>query len=159
MSATVEVQNASGDEDVPGDQHIREWVRAALAAGRRKTGTVTVRIVDEAEIAALNARYRSRHHPTNVLSFPFEDPPGYRSRLLGDVVICAAVVRLEAAEQAKSLEAHWAHMVIHGTLHLLGFDHEAAADAFRMEALETRVLDRFSYPDPYETPLVQRGQA
>jgi probable rRNA maturation factor len=109
-----------------------------------------VRITDEAEIRELNATYRGKDYATNVLSFPFEAPPGVDIPLLGDIVVCAAVVAREAAEQEKPLQAHWAHMVIHGTLHLLGYDHIEEADAEEMEGLEIRLLADLGYANPYE---------
>src|SRR5699024_4314824 len=109
---------------------------------------LSVRIVDAAESAALNARYRSRDTPTNVLSFPAGvDMPGLR--VLGDLAICAAVVEREAREQGKAAAAHWTHMIVHGVLHLLGFDHIADDEAEQMEALERRILARLGYDDPY----------
>lgn len=98
---------------------------------------------------ALNARYRGRDYATNVLSFPAELPPGVDVPLLGDIVVCAPVVAREAAEQHKAPRAHWAHMLVHATLHLLGHDHEQPHDATRMEALETRILAALGFPDPY----------
>ena len=110
-----------------------------------------VRIVDEAEIIELNARYRARREATNVLSFPADIPPELGIPLLGDVVICAPVVNREAAEQHKETRSHWAHMVVHGTLHLLGFDHQCEEDAAKMESRETRILAALDFPDPYES--------
>jgi probable rRNA maturation factor len=115
-----------------------------MAALGRRTGEVTLRIVGPAESRALNRRYRKKDKPTNVLSFPYDDPG-----LLGDIVICAAVVNREAREQGKRREAHWAHMVVHGVLHLLGFDHIRPADAKVMERRERAILARLSFPDPY----------
>jgi len=109
-----------------------------------------VRIVDEPEMRELNARYRHKDYPTNVLSFPAELPPGVDVPLLGDIVICAPVVNREATEQHKAPRAHWAHMLVHGTLHLLGHDHERERDAAVMEALERRILAGLKFPDPYQ---------
>jgi probable rRNA maturation factor len=109
-------------------------------------GAVTIRVVGAAESRRLNRRFRGKDKPTNVLSFPY-DVPG----ALGDVVICAPVVNREAREQGKAPAAHWAHMVVHGVLHLLGHDHIRAADAKMMEARERAILARLSYPDPYST--------
>ncbi|EKF75755.1 hypothetical protein A11A3_02762 [Alcanivorax hongdengensis A-11-3] len=128
---------------------------AARAAGG-VVGDVTLRIVDEEEIRALNHDFRGKDSPTNVLSFPFEMPEGLPADavapLLGDVVICTQVVRREAAEQGKTLEAHWAHMVTHGVLHLLGYDHIDDDDAQIMETLEIRTLQEQGFADPYQTP-------
>jgi len=114
---------------------------------------VTVRIVDEAEITQLNKDYRHKDGSTNVLSFPFESPPGMPAEecesLLGDVVVCAAVVAQEAVAQHKPTEAHWAHMLVHGILHLLGYDHQTDSEAQEMETLEVDVLAGLGYPNPY----------
>ena len=145
----LDVQRVADAAAIPGDAALRRWARAALAdvGGRHD---LTIRIVDAAESAALNERYRHKHGPTNVLSFPFEAPPGMSSALLGDLIVCAEVVLREAHEQGKSAPAHWAHMIVHGVLHLRGFDHLAAAEAAEMEALETEILARLGYPNPYE---------
>lgn len=145
----LDVQRASKAKDLPSDTHVRRWARAALVdiGGSHE---LTVRIVDAQESAALNSEYRQKQGPTNVLSFPFEAPPGMRSRLLGDLVLCAEVVQREAREQGKPPQAHWAHMIVHGVLHLRGFDHLAPAEAEEMEALETAILARLGYPNPYE---------
>lgn len=153
MSVTLDLQIASDDEEPPSADAIRSWVEAALAgAGHEQDTELTVRIVDEAESAELNHSYRHKDGPTNVLSFPFEAPPGLDDfPLLGDLVICSQVVRREAGEQGKPLAAHWAHMVVHGTLHLLGHDHIDPAEAEQMEALEIAVLHRLGFPDPYSS--------
>jgi probable rRNA maturation factor len=148
----VTVQNAVGDVRVPEAAKVRKWVRSALADDVR--GELTVRIVDAKEIAALNSRYRGKKGPTNVLSFPAmssEPSPAGVDELLpfGDLVICAEVVEREAREQGKPLAAHWAHMVVHGALHLQGYDHEKARDAAVMEARERALLARLGFPDPY----------
>jgi probable rRNA maturation factor len=142
---------------LPTDEQITCWAGAAfVGAGRYDTAQLTVRIVDEAEITHLNSHYRQKFDSTNVLSFPFEALPGLpvgeSESLLGDVVVCAAVVVREAAEQNKSSEAHWAHMIVHGCLHLLGFDHFDEAEAAEMEMLETRILVAQGYPKPYREP-------
>lgn len=147
----VIIQNASQQAIPPTKAQFTRWVAAALE-GRRDAGEVSIRIVDQAEGAELNRVWRHKDYATNVLSFPADLPAGIRSPLIGDLVICAPVVAGEAAEQGKGLEAHWAHLVVHGTLHLLGFDHEAAAEAEAMEALETRILAELGYPDPYLGP-------
>lgn len=147
----VGVQYATGRRGVPAANNLRRWVQAALG---REPGAVTVRVVGEAESAALNARYRKRRGPTNVLSFPAAPLPDGTRPLLGDLVIAAPVVTREAAVQGKVPRAHWAHMVVHGCLHLLGYDHEVDEDALRMEARERQILARLGYPDPY---AVERG--
>lgn len=137
-------------QPTPPEAAFREWLSAALAASGRESEEVTVRVVDTAESQALNRDYRGRDAPTNVLSFPFEPPPGIEAPgILGDLVICAPVVAREAAEQGKPERAHWAHMTVHGALHLLGHDHQHDAEAECMEAEERRILDGLGYPDPY----------
>jgi len=144
----VSVDNASLERGVPADAEFRRWIAAALA-GRRPEAEVAIRIVDEAEGAGLNATYRHKQGATNVLSFPAELPAGVPLPVLGDLVICAPVVAREAQEQGKPPEAHWAHLVVHGCLHLLEFDHEDEAEAAEMEALERSILAAMGYPDPY----------
>jgi len=144
----LEVQRVSEAAELPTDPDLRHWAAAALA-GQRAPVALVIRIVDEAESAALNRDYRHREGPTNVLSFPFVAPPPVPSPLLGDLVICAPLVVREADEQGKALPAHWAHLVVHGVLHLLGHDHLNEPDAERMEALERRILAGLGYPDPY----------
>jgi probable rRNA maturation factor len=147
----VAVQDVSRAKGVPSAARLRAWARAAFRPSRR--GELTLRIVGRKESAALNERYRGKQGPTNVLSFGAE-PPGARSHStellpLGDLVICAAVVAREAREQGKTLAAHWAHMVVHGALHLQGYDHETPKEATTMEARERRLLARLGFPDPY----------
>ena len=149
MPGRIDVDCASADSGIPGAPSMRRWVRAALGA-EHAGAELSVRIVDEPEMRALNARYRHKDYPTNVLSFPAGLPPGVDVPLLGDIVVCAPVVNREAAEQHKAARAHWAHMLVHGTLHLLGHDHERARDAAVMEALEVRILAGLKFPDPYQ---------
>jgi len=150
MTLQVDVQIACDDDGLPGPETFRAWARTALDC-LRDEGELTVRIVGEEEGARLNSVYRNRAGATNVLSFPFEAPPGVRLPLLGDVVVCAPVAMREANEQRKALHAHFAHLVVHGVLHLLGFDHERAQDAERMEELETKILADLGYTDPYRS--------
>jgi len=138
---TLSVQYASNAADLPTRPHVRRWVRAALL----DDATVTVRFVDAIEGRALNAEYRNRDYATNVLTFVYDDD----SPRAGDVVLCAPVVRKEADEQGKSLAAHYAHLVVHGMLHLQGFDHEQPADAARMEAREIAILAGLGVINPY----------
>ncbi|GLR10067.1 rRNA maturation RNase YbeY [Mixta theicola] len=133
---------------LPGEADFRRWLEAVLLQFQPES-EVTIRVVDEAESHDLNLTWRGKDKPTNVLSFPFEAPPGIELPLLGDLVICRQVVEQEAAEQEKALEAHWAHMVIHGTLHLLGYDHIEDDEAEEMESLETEIMLALGYPDPY----------
>ena len=148
MSVEVDVQYAATSEGLPGAEEIRAWTRAAIA-GRRVDAEVSVRVVDEAEITRLNRTFRGRDQPSNVLAFPFDKMPAVEIPLLGDVVICAPVVSREASEQGKAECAHWAHLVVHGTLHLLGYDHEEPADAEIMEQTEKDILRSLGYGDPY----------
>ena len=153
MSVVVEVQYAVQGEGIPPESAFRIWSRAALRDADAGTG-LAIRIVDEEESRALNREYRGRDRATNVLSFPFEAPPGVppeeTGHHLGDLAICAPVVAREALEQDKPLAAHWAHMVVHGVLHLQGFDHQDDADAERMEGLEREILKALGFGDPYE---------
>jgi probable rRNA maturation factor len=151
MSA-INIQRRVAPAGVPAPASLRAWARAALSAGRRgrRSRDVTIRHVDAVESRALNAHYRGKRKPTNVLSFPYPDLPTRAE--LGDLVICAPVVRREAAAQGKPARAHWAHMVVHGVLHLLGYDHVHPAAARIMEARERAILARFSIADPYAPP-------
>jgi probable rRNA maturation factor len=144
----LEVQYACSVSDVPDEAAFRAWTLAALGEDQKRVELV-IRIVDEAESRALNKRYRSKDKPTNVLSFPFEAPPGVDIDHMGDLVICAAVVDREAADQHKPLDHHWAHMVVHGVLHLRGYDHQDAQQASAMETLETQILKGLGIADPY----------
>lgn len=147
--AGIEVQCACAGVEVPALEQIRDWAAAALA-GCREGLELTVRVVDEPEGARLNETYRHRRGATNVLSFPFEAPADdVPWSLLGDVVVCAPVVAREAAEQGVDPEAHWAHVVVHGVLHLLGYDHERVEEARIMESLEVMILARLGLSDPY----------
>lgn len=151
MNITVDIDNASGDDEVPDPSRMHRWVEAALV-DHPGDAELAVRIVDEAESAGFNDHYRGKSGPTNVLSFPADLPEAVDIPLLGDLVICAPVVAREAREQGKDCDAHWAHMLVHGTLHLLGHDHIDTAEAEAMEALETRILTALGFPPPYETP-------
>jgi probable rRNA maturation factor len=144
----IEVQYAVAGDTLPSPEAIRRWVSHALQ-DRGDDVQLVVRLVDEAEMTALNQRYRGKAGVTNVLSFPYESMPGVSSGLLGDIVVCAPVVAEEAVRQGKSLDAHWAHLVIHGVLHLQGYDHHHDPDAYRMETLETELLAGLGFADPY----------
>jgi probable rRNA maturation factor len=144
----ITVQYAIAATGLPSEDELRHWAGLALQE-RAQPAELVLRIVDEAEITALNRRYRGKDGSTNVLSFPYPGYAGVPSELLGDVVICAPVVAAEAALQGKSPAAHWAHLVIHGVLHLLGYDHHHDADAARMERRESALLTALRYPDPW----------
>lgn len=148
MTVVVEVQQASDADEVPPGSRFQRWAQAALA-GRCEAAELVVRIVDELESQQLNRDYRGKDAPTNVLSFPFDAPPGVPMDHIGDLVICAPVVQREAVQQHKPADAHWAHMTVHGVLHLLGYDHIDDDQAEEMEALERTILAGLSYPDPY----------
>lgn len=154
MTLEVDVQIASEDDDLPDPERLRIWANAAVAEFHDDS-ELTIRIVDEEEGAHLNSTYRNNAGATNVLTFPFESPPGVSLPLLGDVVICAPVVKREAMEQSKQLQSHWAHMVVHGVLHLLGYDHIDSGDAQEMETMETRVLNSLGFDNPYNSRSVQ----
>lgn len=146
----VHVNYAAARRGLPSAVSFRRWIDAALrGAGRRRATELTIRLVGEDEGRELNARYRERDYATNVLSFPADLPRGVALPLLGDFVICAPVVAREASEQGKSARDHYAHLTIHGVLHLLGHDHQIDADAKRMESLERRVLSGLGIADPY----------
>ena len=153
---SLTVQYAVAARDLPARALLRRWVTAALAPGTR-SAAITVRFVDSVEGRALNRRYRSRSLATNVLSFVYDGEPG---RCEGDIVLCAPVLRREAAAQGKPLTAHCAHLIVHGVLHLQGAGHDDPADAARMEARESAVLARLGFPDPYRLPTApSRRQA
>jgi len=147
MNLQVDIQTATA-EPVPEEEDIRRWIRAALTDRSRDT-EITVRLVDHDEMATLNQSYRDKSGPTNVLSFPADLPSDLELPLLGDIVICAPLVVREAALQHKHRSAHWAHLTVHGTLHLLGYDHIDEGEAVAMEALETAILATLNYPCPY----------
>jgi probable rRNA maturation factor len=149
----VDVLIAADAAGIPASDSIRDWVQRAVDVTEPgRDADVSVRIVDEQEMRALNRDYRDQDRPTNVLAFPAGDagfvPPG-ETPLLGDVVVCAGVVAREAEEQGKPLDHHWSHMLVHGTLHLLGHDHTSDREAEVMEALERRVLASLGIADPY----------
>ncbi|MBS0194582.1 MAG: rRNA maturation RNase YbeY [Proteobacteria bacterium] len=133
---------------LPAATSFRRWVAAALE-GRILRADLCLRLVDEREGRSLNRHYRGKNHATNVLSFPAEIPEGVTLPLLGDIVLCAPVVAREAREQHKPLSAHYAHLTVHGVLHLLGLDHDDAREAEAMEALERHILAGLGLPDPY----------
>jgi probable rRNA maturation factor len=161
--APLDDQHAQG---LPNATELQHWALTAVSASDSPRlqaiqwpAELTIRICDEVESAALNQQYRGKPGPTNVLSFPAEPPPGIVTNdplfaeihaMLGDLLICAPLVRREAAEQGKTEQAHWAHLVVHGCLHLLGYDHITAAEAASMETLEIEILGALGFPSPYE---------
>ena len=148
-SIFVDLQIATENiEGLPTEEQIVQWATAAVQPEGDEV-EMTVRIVDEAESHELNLTYRGKDRPTNVLSFPFECPDEVALPLLGDLVICRQVVEREAVEQEKLLMAHWAHMVVHGSLHLLGYDHIEDDEAEEMESLETQIMQGLGFDDPY----------
>ena len=155
MKVLVDVFQACDDDTIPAADIVRNWiVRAARAAGNPSDVDVSVRIVNAEESRALNHEYRGKDKATNVLSFPagrIEGLPDEVPVQLGDIVVCASVVSDEAAEQDKTVADHWAHMLVHGTLHLLGHDHQDPDQARAMETLEVQILGSLGYPDPYWT--------
>lgn len=151
MVLEVDVQLADDDASLPSADQLTGWARAAWR-DRGRDGEVVVRVADEAEGRRLNQQFRGGQGATNVLSFPFEPLPGVGlDHHVGDLVICAPVIAREASEQGKQAAAHWAHMVVHGMLHLQGFDHETDKQADEMERLETDILTGLGFPAPYET--------
>ena len=147
-SITIDLQNESNSSSIPDIQLITHWVSAALTADYSVLEQ-TIRIVDESESQQLNKSYRAQDKPTNVLSFPADDSSYLDYVHLGDLVICAPIVEQEAQQQQKPLVAHWAHMVVHGMLHLQGFDHIDDEDAQKMEALEIEILAGLGHTNPY----------
>jgi probable rRNA maturation factor len=148
MALAIEVQLAVDAGSLPSPVELSTWALAAWQ-DKARDAEVVVRVTDEAESRQLNHEFRGKDKATNVLSFPFDPVPEIDLDHAGDLVICAPVVEREAGEQGKGLEAHWAHMVVHGMLHLQGYDHESDAEAAEMEALETDILSALGYPAPY----------
>ena len=148
MPIDVDVQYATDGPDLPDKSQLKHWVETALE-DLQEDAVITIRIVDEDEATQLNEQWRKSQGPTNVLSFVYEGEPEIAPNLLGDIVVCAPVVAREAKQQNKNIDAHWAHMVIHGVLHLNGFDHIKPEDADCMESLEIKILEELNYNNPY----------
>jgi len=148
MAITLDLQIACDSNALPTKQQFQLWIDTALNPFN-KAFELTIRLVEIEESQQLNQQYRDKDKPTNVLSFPFEVPEGIELDLLGDLVICTSVVEQEAKQQNKILHAHWAHLVIHGCLHLLGYDHINEQDAEEMESLEIQLLSNLNISDPY----------
>lgn len=147
----LDLQLACEDALIPALHDFQHWLTLAIPADKQHWD-ITLRIVDKAESQQLNCDYRGKDYPTNVLSFPADVPEHLNIPLLGDLVICAPVVAEEAREQGKPINAHWAHLCIHGALHLLGFDHETDEQAAEMETLETQLILGLGFADPYLSP-------
>ena len=152
MTIELELQIATNTKTLPHPSQFREWISVALES-HLTTAELTIRIVDEAESAQLNSTYRKKAGPTNVLSFPANIDAQFALPLLGDIVICAPIVEQQARNNNKELLAHWAHMVIHGTLHLLGYDHQQPQQADAMEQLETKLLLQLGFKAPYTNKI------
>jgi len=148
MTIEVEVQRETSNSSVPSDQQFEQWAAAALQG--HGESELVIRVVDQEESRRLNEQFAKRNKATNVLSFPAGLPPSIDLALLGDIVICAPLVEREAEQQNKSVVAHWAHLTIHGILHLLGHDHQSDLEAANMEARETSLVQSFGFPDPYQ---------
>jgi probable rRNA maturation factor len=148
MNISVDVQYDLNYPDLPKEKNIKNWVNKAIQDNINNV-ELTVRIVDKKEGAQLNETWRKSPGPTNVLSFNYNDTETHIENLLGDIVLCAPVIIKEADEQGKSHDAHWAHMVIHGTLHLAGYDHIKPEDAKVMENIEIKILKELGFEDPY----------
>lgn len=148
MSIELAFENATSC-NLPRPEDFQTWVSAALAE-HFQGAELSMRIVDETEMTELNKYFRDQDKPTNVLSFPAEIPTELQINLLGDIAICAPVIEREASEQGKQLEAHYAHMSVHGALHLAGYDHIDEADAKEMETLEIKILNTLGFANPYQ---------
>ena len=149
MKLDLDLQVASQAANLPSQQDFELWATTALKA-HRDNAELTIRIVENDESQSLNLAYRGKDKPTNVLSFPFEAPAGITLPLLGDLIIAADVVAVEAKQQNKPLASHWAHMVVHGCLHLLGYDHIEDDEAVEMESLETQLIESLGFDNPYK---------
>jgi probable rRNA maturation factor len=152
MHVDIDIESASTSVNIPADDQFANWVSAALH-GREGAYRLAIRIVDEAEMRRFNFQYRHKDHATNVLSFPADLPANLpaelRDSVLGDLLICAPLVEREAHEQKRPATDHWAHLTVHGVLHLLGHDHQHEDEARVMESLETEILAKLGIPDPY----------
>lgn len=150
-NSPIAIQRIFKSKTLPSTANLKKWVAHVLAQ-EKVQGSIVIRIVDLVESQQLNQTYRGKNKPTNVLSFPFAQAETFTlpEKILGDLVLCAPLIKQEANEQNKSVSAHWAHLIIHGTLHLLGYDHMIDEEAETMEALEIKLLAQLGYPNPYE---------
>ena len=159
MATEIHIENVSGQPDLPDFDTMRQWIMRVLNHQNIDNAELAIQIIDDEEMAALNHQYRHKNKPTNVLSFPADIPESLGIPLLGDIAVCAQVVAMAASEQSKSVPAHWAHMLVHGTLHLLGYDHIDEGDAEEMEAIETTLITDMGFPPPYkEQPEMCEGK-
>ncbi len=150
MSINMDIQNVSGMDNIPENEMFIQWAEQALD-DKNKNADITLRVVDMDEGTELNKEWRQKDSATNVLSFPVGETIEHAPDLLGDIVVCAPIVEREAKEQGKALNAHWAHLIIHGILHLQGYDHESDEDASIMENKEIKILEKIGFSNPYET--------
>ncbi len=149
----LDIQLATQSDNLPDEEQFQLWIDAVLADDQQDR-EVVIRIVDEAEMTALNESYRQKTGPTNILSFPFQPPPQIESNLLGDLIICAPVIDKEAKQQNKKVLDHWVHIVVHGMLHLLGYDHLTVEEAQVMESLEINILQSLHISNPYQEDFI-----
>ena len=147
---TIILQKISKIKSLPNKRQFSVWAKQALPSNK-KNHELVIRIVDTKEITELNKKYRKKNRPTNIISFPFDLPLGVKNNFLGDLVICAPLVKQEAKLQHKTITAHFAHLVIHGVLHLLGYDHKKNNDSKKMEALEIKHLKKLGFENPYKS--------
>lgn len=150
----LDIQIVTTANAYPSEEQFQRWVNTVLSDAEQDS-EVVIRLVDDTESADLNQQYRHKSGPTNILSFPFEAPAGIEMDLLGDLVICAPLIAREAQQQHKALEHHWAHITIHGILHLLGYDHIDDGEAEEMEALEIKFLNMLNIANPYQEESAQ----
>lgn len=151
MTIDLYIERHDIETDTPSDQDFEKWVDATLQNQHKPCAELSICLINEEEMGNYNQQYRKKSGPTNVLSFPTDIAKDIESNLLGDIIICSQVVEKEAQQQHKNLLQHFAHLTIHGTLHLLGYDHQTDAEAIEMENLETELLAQMGYPDPYQT--------
>ena len=149
MSITITIQKAIKIKNIPPKKLFETWANEARSPSKKKL-EIVIRIVDTKEITDLNKQYRKKNKPTNIIAFKFYPPANIKSNLLGDLVICAPVVKNEAKLQHKTQLSHWAHMTVHGVLHLLGHDHKNKEDAENMEKREVKILQKLGFKNPYD---------
>lgn len=155
MNIAIDLQNESSFADIPNTKQIARWLHVTikcLPSKKPVQSTITIRLIDKNESALLNQTYRHKKGPTNILSFADENIPGFESESFGDLAICIPLVMEEAQAQQKAFMTHFTHLVIHGFLHLLGYDHEEKTDAQIMENLEIEILQQLGLPNPYQAP-------